>query len=565
MKRFAALLLALVMALGTASAQEAEMTAQGVTVVRNHVEETVGHQQIVVDYPTFSCEDPQLELYLTDQITAPIQALQRRGQMAQDDAYADGGLDEIRGGYNVSLDFPGLLSVEATVRNRPVDAQEATTEFFYLLVDLDKQQSVTVNDLFEEDAGTVNAALQSAVYARVSAQEGLAPIASKADVPMPKSYFVASAAFRLLYAPGQLADEAVVVDIPWSELALTPSSLMTGEETQPAATATPQVQQTATPLATVTPAPPATLDPNFSLAPVVTPTPMPLAGNDAITVDVLTHGLWKPLGTDGEVYYQFTADGKLLTVTVTDYTVTDGVLASGVLNGTLDIGSDSAFTLHGENGELSGYVLNRQGESVAPEEFVTPTPTPIPTPTPSPTPPPTPTPTPTPTPSPTPTLSPYQQAVQQAPNLANLSDAAFEKAQTLPVYCAPGEETYRVDGAQVDTDEPVLIYGVENGWVLVSYTIGNGSRGRIGYIKNTTLADAENVAKLGFCSVPLTLASDCEGTDDPLYGKEPLTSLQAGDKVTLLAFMGDEWAYVQIGLEGRVCRLFIPRSALSQN
>ena len=46
MKRFAALLLALVMALGTASAQEAEMTAQGVTVVRNHVEETVGHQQI---------------------------------------------------------------------------------------------------------------------------------------------------------------------------------------------------------------------------------------------------------------------------------------------------------------------------------------------------------------------------------------------------------------------------------------------------------------------------------------------------------------------------------------
>lgn len=52
---------------------------------------------------------------------------------------------------------------------------------------------------------------------------------------------------------------------------------------------------------------------------------MQLAGNDAITVDVLTHGLWKPLGTDGEVYYQFTADGKLLTVTVTDYTVTDGV------------------------------------------------------------------------------------------------------------------------------------------------------------------------------------------------------------------------------------------------
>ena len=551
MKRYVALLLALMMVLGTASAQEAEMTAQGVTVVRNHVEETVGHQQIVVDYPTFSCEDAQLELFLTDQITAPIQALQHRGQMAEDAAYADGGMDEIRGGYNVSLDFPGLLSVEATVRNRAVNAQTATTEFFYLLVDLDKQLCVTVNDLFEEPEDEVKAVLQSAVYARTSTQEGFA-VASEAEVPMPRSYYVAAPAFRLLYAPGQLTSEAVVVDIPWEELDLTPSALLTGEEAQTAATATP-IQQTPTPLTTVTPAPPATLDPNFSLAPVVTPTPMPLAGNDAITVDVLTHGLWKPLGTDGEVYYQFTADGKLLTVTVTDYTVTDSVLSSDVLNGTLDIGSDSAFTLRGENGELSGYVLNRQGDSVAPEEFVTPTPTPVPTPTP------------TPTPSPTPTLSPYQQAVQQAPNLANLSDAAFEKAQTLPVYCAPGEETYRVEGAQVDTDDSVLIYGVENGWVLVSYTIGNGSRGRMGYIKNTTLADAENVAKLGFCSVPLTLASDCDGTDDPLYGKETLTSLKAGDQVTLLAFMGDEWAYVQIGLEGRVCRLFIPRSALAQN
>ena len=39
---------------------------------------------------------------------------------------------------------------------------------------------------------------------------------------------------------------------------------------------------------------------------------MPLAGSDAIMADVLTHGLWKQLGTDGTVYYQFTADGKLI-------------------------------------------------------------------------------------------------------------------------------------------------------------------------------------------------------------------------------------------------------------
>jgi hypothetical protein len=98
-------------------------------------------------------------------------------------------------------------------------------------------------------------------------------------------------------------------------------------------------------------------------------------------VDVLTHGLWKPLGTEGNVYYQFTADGKLLTVSVAEYSVKDGVLTSDVLNGALDIGSDSAFVLR-DGSDMSGYVLNRQGERVAPEEFVTPSPTPVPTPTP---------------------------------------------------------------------------------------------------------------------------------------------------------------------------------------
>ena len=395
MKRFTALLLALLLVCGSAAAQETDLSAQGITVVRNHVEETVGRQQIVVDYPTFSCEDAQLELYLTDHVTAPIQALQKRGQMAQDDAYADGGLDEIRGGFNVSLDFPGLLSVEATVRNRAVDQPSASTEFFYLIVDLAGQRSVEVSELFEEDWETVCTALQQAVYQRAGEYgELVGTIASASDVPNPKSYYLASPALRLFYASGELCSDAVFVDIPWEELSLTRSELLAGTASQTDTAEPDETSGTPTPAqtvqATVTPAPQATLDPNFSLPPVVTPTPMPLAGNDAITVDVLTHGLWKPLGTDGEVYYQFTADGKLLTVSVSSYDVTDGVLTSDVLNGTLDIGSDSAFTLYGQDGTMSGYVLNRQGDSVAPEEFVTPTPTPIPTPTPSPTPTPTP-------------------------------------------------------------------------------------------------------------------------------------------------------------------------------
>ncbi|MDO4349951.1 MAG: hypothetical protein Q4C35_04920, partial [Eubacteriales bacterium] len=189
---------------------------------------------------------------------------------------------------------------------------------------------------------------------------------------------------------------------------------------------------------------------------------------------------------------------------------------------------------------------------------------PTPTPTPAPTQVPTPTPTPVPTPSPTPTLSPYEQARAQAPTLAALSDASFEKARTLKVYGAPSQDAYQRRGAQVTTDETVLIYGVENGWVLVSYTIGNGSRGRMGYIEDTTLRNAESVARLAFTSLPITLTRNANATDDPLNGKAAVTKLKAGDEVVLLAFMGEEWAYVQTSVDDKECRLFIPQEALRE-
>ena len=61
----------------------------------------------------------------------------------------------------------------------------------------------------------------------------------------------------------------------------------------------------------------------------------------------------------------------------------------------------------------------------------------------------------------------------------------------------------------------------------------------------------------------MTLVKDADGTDDPLRGMEPIISLKAGEQVTLLAFL-DDWAYVQSGLEGRVCRYFIPKTALME-
>lgn len=635
MKRFLALLLSLVCLLSGAAAEPSltkEDVAGTVTILRAHEERVTDDQEIVMDYPVFESADPAVEAFLRESITQPVQALYT-GRLAPESAYASGARDQIRGGYYASLDFAGLISVEASVARQAAGSNVEEVTLFYCVADVNGKRVVEVPELFNEPAAAVDEALCAAVFEKASEMGVLPPSITDAGlVPLPDSYYLTKDALRVLYQANTLCASAFALDLPWEELPLTWSPLLSmaeaaeeesaeeqeriGGADEPATIDLPSalgasvgvigadgptsilidgdastaiiggadgptsiflagtVGQTTTPQPTVTPFPEATLDPQFSLAPVVTPTPMPLAGNDSVMVDVLTHGLWKPLGTEGDVYYQFTADGKLLTIRVDAYTVKDGVLTSDVLKGTLDIGSDSAFTLNDE-GRLSGYVLNRQGESVAPEEFVTPTPTPVPTPTPSPTPVPTPTPTPsptptpvptpspTPTPVPTPTLSPYEQAVRVAPTLQPLEDAHFEKRRTLDVYGAPGMTTWRARNAQVTTDDTVLIFGVENGWVLVAYTIGNGSRGRMGYIDDATLENPQDVASLPLCSYPIVLTQDAEGTDDPLYGKASIASFAKGESVTLLAFL-DDWAYVQASVEGKVCRLFIPRAALME-
>lgn len=296
---------------------------------------------------------------------------------------------------------------------------------------------------------------------------------------------------------------------------------------------------------------------DFQLAPVTTPTPMPVSGEDSNIVDLLTRGLWKQMGEDGNTYYQFTADGKLLIVNVENYTVQEGVLTSDTLSGEILTGGDTAFTLK-EGGGQTGFVLNRAALPISQEEFVTASPTPAPTPTPEPTA----TPTAEPTAVPTPTMSPYEIAKQQAPSLAALGDAVFEKAKTLPVHLTASEDGYRESKWQVTTDENVGIYGVENGWVLVSYPIGNGSKGRMGYIETTTLENADQVAQLSLSSIDITLTKDAAATDDPLYGKAKLTTIKKGTTVKLLAFMGSEWAYVETTYKDKPCRLFIPQASL---
>lgn len=650
-----------------------------------------------VDSPAFECDDAALADYLTQNITEPLAALCDMQPLSADTTAYDGGKkDSLIATFSASLDFDGILSLEALVENRSADDKINRKQFFYRIVDLYNRQLLTLYDLFTDSPDTVDSALRSAVYTQAS-QQGTLLAADASQVPAPDSICLYQAVFRCLYAPGTLATDPMSVDIPWAQLGLTQSDRLlhnavspTGAQTvspDPSATETAEeeasavssgddpadntpsgeapvatnlddaaiaqaitasdwsvnggylhfnpdgsitdptggdplfirytvqngelaldsaqrpgqkafVQQAdgnlfltfepeisdyttltlaAVPTGTLSQA---TAEPTLPpLSSIVTPTPMPVAGDDAEVVSFLTKGLWKPLGSDGSTYYLFTADGQMLTVQVSPYTVSGGVLASGAINGSVSLGGSTAFTVTGSDGTQTGYVLNRAAVSVAPQELVTPSPSPTPSPTPTPTPVPTatptpvptptptaspvPTPTPTPSPSPTPTLSPFEAAQQTAPTLTALTDAAFARRQTLMVYSAPDENSFRDKQAQVTTDDTVAIYGVTGDWVLVSYAIGNGSKGRVGYVDTSTLADPANVAKLNFADIPLTLARDTSATDDPLRGKAELFKLPKGTDVKLLAFIGKDWAYIETTFKGKICRAFVPGSSFT--
>ncbi len=682
MKRFFALVTALCILWASAYAEapagerSVELTGDGLTIYRVSATGEDDTLQYKVDYPAFESDDASLAAYLTGAVAEPLLALRRASPMATATA---GAKDYTRVMFYASLDFPGILSLEATVLNRSADKTVNEILFFYRIIDLQNRKELTVYDLFTEPRDVVDKAIRSAVLKSVTA-EGNATVSEVAQVPAPNSVKLTRDKFQCLYGAGTVSEKATTVNVPWADLALTRSPLLTGEVAGTVAAGEPAADETAVPEEsaalqdTQTTAPesdaqadatepvagltgdalqarltasdwqamgytmrfqpdgtvidPTGSDPLFvaytltdgglslstperadqaatvtedtdglsllfdtetsdfdsllltplavqpteasaqtappaapSSAPVITPTPMPLTGEDADLASLLTQGLWKQIGSDGSTYYQFMPDGRLLTIQVSDYSLANGELTGGALSGTVLAGG-TAFTLAQPDGSQLGFVLNRDATEVPAEAFVTASPTPMPTPSPTPSPTPEPSDSPTPSPTPEPTLSPYELAQGSAPTLAALSDATFDKRQTYKVYSAPDENSFRDSKAQVTTDETVQIFGVTGNWVLVGYQIGNGSRGRIGYIERTPLANPDSVAQIAFTNFKLKLIKKASATDDPLHGKTKLFELKKDTEVTLLAFLGSDWAYVETAYKDKPCRAFIPRSSL---
>lgn len=158
-----------------------ELSRNGVSVFRSHQEENRSRQQLAVDYPTFECTDPALAQYLKEEITDPILTLFRQEQMADDSAYTGGALDTIRGGYTASMDFDGILSVEATVTLSAAGTAQEETLFFWRIIDLNGRRSLALEDLFTEDRAEVEQALKRVIFQNAAS---LVNVSEAASVPL---------------------------------------------------------------------------------------------------------------------------------------------------------------------------------------------------------------------------------------------------------------------------------------------------------------------------------------------------------------------------------------------
>lgn len=161
----------------------------------------------------------------------------------------------------------------------------------------------------------------------------------------------------------------------------------------------------------------------------------------------------------------------------------------------------------------------------------------------------------------------YKQAKQKltsAPTLPagselQATEIQFAGGKKYNVYSAPDKGSLRggKGKAAVSTNGWIQVFGKENGWILIQYSI-DSEHYRFGYIDAAALPKKAEVPDLAFNAADAAISYPVSVTDDPLYSQSTLTTLEEGDTITWLATMGD-WAYI----EGAGFRGFIPVNALS--
>ena len=138
----------------------------------------------------------------------------------------------------------------------------------------------------------------------------------------------------------------------------------------------------------------------------------------------------------------------------------------------------------------------------------------------------------------------------------------FAQSEKYDVYSAPDKTSLRgANGkARVSTNSWIQVFGTEGDWVLIQYSI-DAAHYRFGYISSASLPKKANVPALSFQPMNAWTTSAAELTDDPLYSRAVLLSLQEGSQVAWLATLG-EWAYVEVS-SGDWARGFVPLSCIT--
>lgn len=134
------------------------------------------------------------------------------------------------------------------------------------------------------------------------------------------------------------------------------------------------------------------------------------------------------------------------------------------------------------------------------------------------------------------------------------------KGRMLPVYSAPDAASFRAGSgkASVSLKADVQVYGVEDGWTLISYEVSPRTS-RFGYIEG----DYAGGQALAWNREALIAAADTFLTDDPFVSQYAQVHIGKGMELTGLSKCGEYYAYCEFVLADRVYRGFVPLKDLT--
>ena len=135
---------------------------------------------------------------------------------------------------------------------------------------------------------------------------------------------------------------------------------------------------------------------------------------------------------------------------------------------------------------------------------------------------------------------------------------------TQPVYTGPGTEYYRSNNGRAEVGGGRLRYwGSVGDWALIGYQLSNNLY-RVGYISSAALPDDLTINNLHLGNQTVTVEREVTLHDDPIIKPIKLYNLKPGEQVTLLAYFGQWYAYVETTYQNKPIRGFVLKENLSK-